>query len=234
MEIYVVDDDLISRMALIDVAGGVMGSSAIYTEFETADAAWEQLNKGEALPSLVCCDIRMPGMSGLELLAKVRGLAKTKDLSFCLISSANDPDTIKKAVAHGVSGFLIKPFSHDDATARLTKVLAEVRAKTMEPPKATMSRLKITAERYKTYITGLRGQISQLISEVDASTNEESWNKVIQKCATLESGCVTLGMRNAALTLGRVKDGKYERIELMKDLTEIVQQFQYQIYSVEA
>ncbi|WP_293663265.1 response regulator, partial [Rhodoferax sp. OV413] len=148
MEIYCIDDDMISRMALLDIVQPIVGAGAELIEFDGAVEAWARLQTAATLPALVCCDVRMPEMTGLEFLEKVRGEPKTRDLPVCLITSANDPETIKKAMSLQVTGFLIKPFSHDDAVTRLNKVLSVVRNRQMESPAATMARLKITAERY--------------------------------------------------------------------------------------
>jgi len=132
MEIYCIDDDMISRMALVDIVQPTVGAGANLIEFDGAVEAWARLQTAATLPALVCCDVRMPEMTGLEFLEKVRGEPKTRDLPVCLITSANDPETIKKAMSLQVTGFLIKPFTHDDAVTRLNKVMSVVRNRQME------------------------------------------------------------------------------------------------------
>jgi two-component system chemotaxis response regulator CheY len=153
LKIFVVDDDLISRMALIDAINSVGGDVFDLVEYESGDDAWRALQGKGVPPMLICCDIRMPGISGLELLEKVRAKSETKDLPFVLISSANDAETIKKAVASGVSGFIVKPFAHDDAKTRMSKALNLARHKSIESPAETMTRLKLSLERYRAYLS---------------------------------------------------------------------------------
>jgi two-component system chemotaxis response regulator CheY len=233
MEIYCIDDDMISRMALVDIVQPIVGAGAHLVEFDGAVEAWERLQTAATLPALVCCDVRMPEMTGLEFLEKVRGEAKTRELPVCLITSANDPETIKKAMSLQVTGFLIKPFSHDDAVTRLNKVLSVVRSRQMESPAATMARLKLTAERYTQYVSGLQKQVSMLMIEVGNSSSEESWDAIKKKCGALETGCITLGMRQAADMFRRAKDGEIERNQMTPMLVEVNALFHRQIYSIE-
>lgn len=233
MEIYCIDDDMISRMALLDIVQPIVGAGAELIEFDGAVEAWARLQTAATLPALVCCDVRMPEMTGLEFLEKVRGEPKTRDLPVCLITSANDPETIKKAMSLQVTGFLIKPFSHDDAVTRLNKVLSVVRNRQMESPAATIARLKITAERYSQYLSGLQKQVSLLMIDVGSSSSPESFDAVKKKCGALETGCITLGLRQPADMFRRAKDGEIEREKMTPMLVEINALFHRQMYSIE-
>ena len=233
MEIYCIDDDMISRMALLDIVQPIVGAGAELIEFDGAVEAWARLQTAATLPALVCCDVRMPEMTGLEFLEKVRGEPKTRDLPVCLITSANDPETIKKAMSLQVTGFLIKPFSHDDAVTRLNKVLSVVRNRQMESLAATMARLKITAERYSQYLSGLQKQVSLLMIDVGSSSSPESFDAVKKKCGALETGCITLGLRQPADMFRRAKDGEIEREKMTPMLVEINALFHRQMYSIE-
>ena len=117
----VVDDDAVSRLALVDLMQK-MGFSDVL-EFEDGQAAWEYLEKNP-LPILCCCDVRMPKMSGIELLQKVRADQNIKALSFVLITSGNDRDTVQNAVKLGVSGYIVKPFNAGGAIEKLNEVFA--------------------------------------------------------------------------------------------------------------
>jgi CheY-like chemotaxis protein len=56
---------------------------------------------------LILSDINMPGMSGLEMLQKVR--AARPDVPVIMITAYGDPETRRKAVEHGAVGLLTKP-----------------------------------------------------------------------------------------------------------------------------
>ena len=56
---------------------------------------------------LILSDINMPGMSGLEMLPKVR--AARPDVPVIMITAYGDAETRRKAIEHGAVGLLTKP-----------------------------------------------------------------------------------------------------------------------------
>ena len=69
-------------------------------------AALEQV-KSNADPSLILSDINMPGMSGLEMLPKVK--AARPNVPVIMITAYGDEATKKKAAELGAAGLLTKP-----------------------------------------------------------------------------------------------------------------------------
>jgi CheY-like chemotaxis protein len=62
---------------------------------------------GSASLILILSDINMPGMSGLELLPKVR--AARPDVPVIMITAYGDADTTRKALEGGAEALLTKP-----------------------------------------------------------------------------------------------------------------------------
>ena len=56
---------------------------------------------------LILSDINMPGMSGLELLPRVR--AARPDVPVIMITAYGDTETCRKAIERGAEGLLTKP-----------------------------------------------------------------------------------------------------------------------------
>ena len=56
---------------------------------------------------LILSDINMPGMTGLEMLPKVR--AMRPDVPVIMITAYGDPETKRKAIEGGAEGLLTKP-----------------------------------------------------------------------------------------------------------------------------
>ena len=56
---------------------------------------------------LILSDINMPGMTGLEMLPKVKEIRP--DVPVIMITAYGDPETKRKAIESGASGLLTKP-----------------------------------------------------------------------------------------------------------------------------
>jgi len=56
---------------------------------------------------LILSDINMPGMTGLEMLPKVREMRP--DVPIIMITAYGDPETKRKAIERGAEGLLTKP-----------------------------------------------------------------------------------------------------------------------------
>ena len=64
-------------------------------------------NAGDEPLILILSDINMPGMSGLELLPKVKAIRP--DVPIIMITAYGDPDTKRKALENGAEALLTKP-----------------------------------------------------------------------------------------------------------------------------
>jgi DNA-binding response OmpR family regulator len=75
-------------------------------------------------PRLAILDIMMPGLSGLDVLRKVRANEAISDLDIILLTArARDAD-VDTGFATGASDYVIKPFSPRELLHRVNAVLA--------------------------------------------------------------------------------------------------------------
>jgi len=74
---------------------------------------------------LVIADWNMPRMSGIELLAQVRGA--DPDIAFLLLTGRADAESVLAARERGVSGYLRKPFSAEQLKAKLVIMAQHIR-----------------------------------------------------------------------------------------------------------
>jgi len=78
------------------------------------------------VPDLVLCDITMPQMSGLEVLARVRENAQLADLPFIFLTALAGRSDLLAGKAAGVDDYLTKPIDYDlmliTIAARLSQV----------------------------------------------------------------------------------------------------------------
>lgn len=74
----------------------------------SGEEALEKLRGGEAADVVVVLsDINMPGMSGLDLLARIR--EEFPDLNVYMVTAYDDGKLKAEALQHGARGYLTKP-----------------------------------------------------------------------------------------------------------------------------
>jgi DNA-binding response OmpR family regulator len=75
-------------------------------------------------PRLAILDIMMPGMSGLDVLRKVRANEAIKDLDVILLTARVRDSDVDTGFATGASDYVIKPFSPRELMHRVNALLA--------------------------------------------------------------------------------------------------------------
>ncbi|ADO58552.1 response regulator transcription factor [Paenibacillus polymyxa] len=89
---------------------------------DTAENGREALEKfGEHRPELVIVDIRMPGMSGLEVIQSIRQM-NGEPFHFLILSGYADFNYARQAMGFGVDGYLLKPVDEEEMTLELKRV----------------------------------------------------------------------------------------------------------------
>jgi len=78
-------------------------------------------------PDLVITDIRMPGMDGLELIGRIRGLLDGVD--FIIISGYHQFEYAHNAIRYGVEDYLLKPIKQSELNATLEKIAGRHRSR---------------------------------------------------------------------------------------------------------
>ncbi|MCW2246757.1 two-component system chemotaxis response regulator CheY [Azospirillum fermentarium] len=117
--LLVEDDDFTRRLVLrllhdLDVH--------LVTEARDGMNALEVLrDKGDGI-DLIICDLEMPRMSGLDLLHALRTATGNplSDIPVIVLTAHREADMVKRAIAYGISGYLVKPVSKADLVKRLS------------------------------------------------------------------------------------------------------------------
>lgn len=198
MKVLVVDDDVVSRMVLMHL----IDSCGVHDIVEAEDgaAAWEQL-EGGLRPALCFCDLRMPRLSGMELLQKVRADSTLDAMPLVLVSSANDQDTVRDAVRAGAAGYIVKPFQQEQVREYLDACVNPGVALPAEAPQQTLQRLGVDGERLLAYLTGFRQQAGAAVSHIEVLLARGEPALARQQLERLHLGCTTLGLHGAAAGL---------------------------------
>ena len=110
MKILVVDDEndvktLFEQRFRREIRNGEM---EFMFAFCGADAlAYLQEHNHEAI--LILSDINMPGMSGLELLKRIKALFEDPSQNVIMVTAYGDAENYNHAMKYGANGFVTKP-----------------------------------------------------------------------------------------------------------------------------
>ena len=118
----------------------------------------EQTNPYEAMevimrekPEVVIADVRMPGMSGLELLEKLRN--ENNDAEFIMVSGFAEFEYAQSALKNGAFDYLLKPVNEELG--------------------------KETLERLKTYLDSKYGNTEAENSDNETETDNKKFNNML-------------------------------------------------------
>jgi two-component system, response regulator YesN len=75
-------------------------------------------------PHILVTDVRMPGMTGLELLKELR--TRNINIRIIIISGYNDFEYVKEALKYRVYDYLIKPINENELTSILRDIVREI------------------------------------------------------------------------------------------------------------
>jgi len=119
MKVLIIDDEKAIRDAVKMILE--------YEHFETDEAATgkEGLDRLQATGDvgLVLCDVKMPGMDGLDVLKKVR--ARHPDVPVIMISGHGTVETAVEATRRGAFDFLEKPLDRDRLLVTVRNALGQ-------------------------------------------------------------------------------------------------------------
>lgn len=118
-DILVIDDDpvILRLMTLI-----LQLENHKVTTVSNVPAAYDIM--ATTRPDLICCDLMMPEISGIDFLAQRRDDPKLNDIPVIVISGANEPDLFEKACKLGASSYLEKPFTKGELMDKIDGLLS--------------------------------------------------------------------------------------------------------------
>ena len=232
MKVLVVDDDVVSRMVLMHL----IDSSGKFDIVEAEDGAdaWRQLQDG-LRPAICFCDLRMPNMSGMELLRHVKGEAGLDGMPFVLVTSASDKATLQEATDAGAAGYIVKPFQAAQVGVHLAGLPGQAAGASghqSEDPAATLHRLGINAERLLVYLSGFHNQLAAAGGDLEALLAAGGQREAQARIERLHAGCVTLGLDGAAAALKGFAPGRLANGEVQAVLSDVMRAVDQQAESV--
>ncbi|MEO5373188.1 MAG: response regulator [Alphaproteobacteria bacterium] len=127
ISVLIIDDNQ-QAIRLIKMMLEDVGITRIATAKDGNDG-WEAIEKAGAGLDVVISDWNMPGMTGIELLKKIR--SNGKNLPFIMITGRDTVESTVEAATSGVSFYLPKPFGPEKL---VNKILQATGVKVVKDP----------------------------------------------------------------------------------------------------
>lgn len=120
MKILLVDDDVFLR-DMYATKFGELGHTV--TTAETGERALESIKEGKF--DVVLLDMIMPGMSGIELLTKIKELKPSPMPACIVLSNQGGKEEMESAKKAGAKGYIIKAeLIPSEVVAQVTKLVS--------------------------------------------------------------------------------------------------------------
>ncbi len=118
IRILIVDDFSAMRGIIRNILNQLQFENII--EASDGTIAWEILEKDKI--DFIISDWNMPGMTGIELLRKVRDSEQYSDIPFLMVTAEAQQKNILEAVQARVSDYIIKPFKAEILIQKIKKI----------------------------------------------------------------------------------------------------------------
>ena len=118
MRVLLIDDHALFRIGL----GELLQRRGIEVVAALGDCNEGIHNVVEMQPDVVLLDMRMPQMSGLEVLAELKN--KQQTMPIVILTTSRDESDVIDALQGGAQGYLLKDMEPDDLIRSLTDIVA--------------------------------------------------------------------------------------------------------------
>lgn len=105
LKILVVDDDHI----MCELLKSILRREQLNVVGEAHDGEAALLQCENLSPNMVCLDINMPKMDGIQTLEAIK--ARYPEISVIMVTSEAKADVVREAVGKGACGFIVKPYN---------------------------------------------------------------------------------------------------------------------------
>ena len=118
--ILVVEDSRTERQLIVAL---LQGAGHLVQFVNTAEEAWDWLQKAPAAPDLIVLDIVMPGATGLDFCRDLRQDAKFENVPVVFCSSKDKEFDRFWALRQGGNAYITKPFAPNEFMATVEQYL---------------------------------------------------------------------------------------------------------------
>jgi len=180
--VHVVDDDEDIRLSL----ELLLESVALEVEtYANADAFLEDFAEDPGRPEVLLLDVRMPGMSGMALLERLR--VQYPALPVIMITGHGDIDMAVRAMKLGAMDFITKPFGSQLLLDRIQEVLRRAAAPPVSAISAEEAAVRLGAltarerEIFELVVSGITNKAIALDLQISVRTVEAHRASIMEK-----------------------------------------------------
>ena len=201
-KVYLIDDDPVVTFLLVDLTESV---NLPYVVFENAVKFLEQDLEG--LEGCIVSDLRMPGMSGLELQDELR--KRSVNLPMIFVSAFAEVESVVRAMRGGALDFFQKPFPSQHLIERIQDGLRidKERADLLARNRMIGERIALLTPREKEVLQGIfEGKLTKVIAQelgIGVRTAETYRQLIMQK---LQAGSVAELVRIVVESMPRLNN----------------------------
>ena len=146
-----------------------------YDVVEAVDGRAALVAVAEHQPDLICLDVMMPEMDGIEVCQRLRRQPDQAGVPILLLTALNRPDDKARGLEAGANDFLTKPFDEIELAARLrsllrTKVLQDQLANLLGRYVSESVAAEALRDPFKVSLGGARRHVSTLFADVRGYT----------------------------------------------------------------
>jgi DNA-binding response OmpR family regulator len=131
MRILAVEDDVACRQVLAEMFK--LKPDWQVTIVDSGSLAWWHLTDPEASkPDLIVTDLRMPNVSGMDLLKRIRHDRNLNNLKVLVCSANKDRELVVQMINLGTSGYILKPFKPREMLTKIESILQHTPHRSIE------------------------------------------------------------------------------------------------------
>jgi two-component system sensor histidine kinase/response regulator len=217
--IVIIDDDSAMRLS----CGKILSKVGLNVE-AFADGARGLEGVARLKPDLVLVDLKMPGLSGIEVISRVHEL--DPEIIVVVITGYATVDTAIEAMKHGAYDFLPKPFSPDELRLIVNRGLERRRlaleAHRQEIEREVMRRRFVTfvSHQLRTPLVAIHQYLAVLKTLDDSEEMRERQQEWLDRC--LKRTEEMQSIIQDWLTLSQLERGSLAHERVRVDLRQVV------------
>ena len=122
-KVLVVEDEILEREGISKIISQMELDVVVVGEASSGKRALEMIQRIK--PDIVVTDIRMPGLSGIELAAEIKN--RFPDTKIIFITGYQDFEYAKSAISLGAYGYVLKPVDVQELFTVIKKAVDELK-----------------------------------------------------------------------------------------------------------